>query len=53
MKVFVFEGRVDAVKGKYARIYVGGEEGQQLAKYNGKKVKGIVVVYEDSQDACS
>ena len=27
MKVLVIEGRVDAVKGKYARIYVGGEEG--------------------------
>jgi len=26
MRVLIFEGRVDAVKGKYANIYVGGEE---------------------------
>jgi len=36
-----------AVKGKYARIYVGGEEGRLLAQYSGKRVKGILAV-EDS-----
>jgi len=42
--VVPIEGTVEVLKGRYVRIYIRGEESKLLAKYHGKRVKGLIVV---------
>ena len=48
VRVFIIEGTIQKHGEKYVHIYVKGEEGRKLLSYVGKKVKGIIVIEDES-----